>query len=127
MRMCAPLTRTREKGTAMADEQVLCPDCGTPLVDLERRLEVTDADASHRHHAVDCVRVLKERVKTLEGDPSRILDERPTCPTCPTCRHRHLDRTGALGCWACVCGHPSDCGCAGCVEARGRTDGGEVR
>ena len=51
----------------MADEQVLCPDCGTPLVDLERRLEVTDADASHRHHAVDCVRVLKERVKTLEG------------------------------------------------------------
>ena len=54
----------------MADEQVLCPDCGTPLVDLERRLEVTDADASHRHHAVDCVRVLKERAKG-EGTMAR--------------------------------------------------------
>ena len=41
----------------MTDEHVLCPDCGTPLMDLERRLE--KADASHRHHAVDCVRVLK--------------------------------------------------------------------
>lgn len=43
----------------MAEKHERCPDCGTPLVDLERRLEVTDADASHRHHAVDCVRVLK--------------------------------------------------------------------
>ena len=63
---CALLTRTREKGTAMAEEHEKCPDCGTPLMDLERRLE--KADASHRHHAVDCVVVLKERVKTLEGD-----------------------------------------------------------
>lgn len=60
----------------MAEEHEKCPDCGTPLMDLERRLEVTDADASHRHHAVDCVRVLKERVKTLEGDCVRVLKKR---------------------------------------------------
>ena len=49
----------------MAEEHEKCPDCGTPLLDLERRLEVTDADASHRHHAVDCTRVLKAQVATL--------------------------------------------------------------
>lgn len=50
----------------MAEDQAKCPDCGTPLWDVERRLEMSDR--SHRHHAVDCVVVLKERVKTLEGD-----------------------------------------------------------
>jgi hypothetical protein len=44
----------------MAEKHEKCPDCGTPLWDLERRLEM--ADRSHRHHAVDCVVVLKERV-----------------------------------------------------------------
>lgn len=59
----------------MAEEHEKCPDCGTPLMDLERRLEVTDADASHRHHAVDCVVALKERVKALESrlDANRLL------------------------------------------------------
>jgi len=42
----------------MAEEHETCPDCGTPLWDLERRLEM--ADHSHRHHAVDCVKVLHE-------------------------------------------------------------------
>ncbi len=47
----------------MAEEREKCPDCGTPLLDLERRLEV--GDPSHRHHAVDCVAVLRERLQTL--------------------------------------------------------------
>ena len=39
---------------------------------------------------------------------------------CPRCRHKHLDRSGALGCWACQCDHPAQCRCAGCNAQRAK-------
>lgn len=41
---------------------------------------------------------------------------------CPRCGHPHCDKTGELGCWACGCGHPSDCECAGCADVKGNLD-----
>ena len=81
----------------MAEEHEKCPDCGTPLMDLERRLEVTDADASHRHHAVDCVVALKERVKALESrldaaDGQLIEDVRRHLASVRAPTDEHIDR-----------------------------------
>src|ERR1700722_19365640 len=53
---------------------------------------------------------LHARVSELETSENR----------CSTCGHKHLDRTGALGCWACRCGHPATCKCGGCLSERNK-------
>ncbi len=59
--------------------------------------------------------------ESVIGEVRAILEtafSTPGRPVCQKCGHKHLDKSGTLGCWRCRCGHPSDCGCDGCCTYR---------
>ena len=82
----------------------------------------------YANHCIDCPADPEAKEAELDLDEvvqvaweaaRKALADRRTekaSTVCKDCGHKHLDRTGVLGCWACACGHPSGCGCRGCDE-----------